>query len=290
MNANLTPERLMNENYLTLSSPFRIFQHTITRDIDTHWHEFFEIAFVVSGTGMHLLNGEQMSLRRGMMFLLTPADFHKIIPDPDETICLYDLIFEERFIRYEVLQMIFRSETQYMHIFPDELSSQIDRECNRIWEESVQTDFGAEIVIQGALERMIIELIRACSKRSSAGDILRNDSMQMHPSIQRALVYMHHHFREQLTLHEVAAHAGLSDNYFSECFHQQTGVSYQIYLQKLRLQLASSLLRSTHLTVTEICHASGFNTVPHFERAFKQRYACTPSAYRRDISHLYKVE
>ncbi|WP_314587842.1 AraC family transcriptional regulator [Paenibacillus terrigena] len=285
MNSNLTPERLMNENYLTVSSPFRIFQHTITRDIDTHWHEFFEIAFVVSGTGMHLLNGEEMPLQRGMMFLLTPADFHKIIPDIGETICLYDLIFEERFIRYEVLEMIFRAETQYMHIFSDEVSSQIERECNRIWEESLQTDFGSELVIQGALERMIIDLSRACSKRSNTDDILSNVSMPMHPSIRRALVYMHHHFREQLTLRGVAAHSGLSVNYFSECFHQQTGISYQIYLQKLRLQFASSLLRSTHLTVTEICYASGFNTVPHFERAFKQRYSCTPSAYRKDVSH-----
>jgi len=54
--------------------------------------------------------------------------------------------------------------------------------------------------------------------------------------IRTALVYIHHHFREQLTLNDVAGHARLSPSYFSECFHRTTGSSFQRYLQELRLR------------------------------------------------------
>lgn len=285
----ITPERLLNENYLASSSPFRIFQHTINRKIDTHWHEFFEIAFVLSGTGVHTLNGVSTRMERGMLFLLTPADFHEIVPDPGETIILYDLIFLESYMNNEILEMIFASDTAYIHTFAAKEADQLEEVCKRIWDESLHADIGYPIIIQGMLERLLIDLARAC--RRSADSVLsaaanHPDSSVLHPSVRRTLVYLHHHFREALTLSKVADYAGLSATYFSECFHKQVGVPYQIYLQQLRLKFAKSLLASTQLTITEVCFAAGFNTVPHFEKIFKKNFRMTPSQYRRTRSPI----
>jgi transcriptional regulator GlxA family with amidase domain len=108
--------------------------------------------------------------------------------------------------------------------------------------------------------------------------------------IRRALIYMHHHFREQLTLEEVAAQARLSPNYFSECFHKATGSRFQSYLQELRLRFARTLLEMSDLHVTTICHASGFNTLSHFERAFKGRHGQPPRECRTDARQSAREE
>lgn len=225
-NSMNTPERLLNENYLASSSPFRIFHHTINEKIETHWHEFFEIAFVLSGSGVHTFNGVPTRLERGMLFLMTPADFHEITPDPGETIYLYDLIFLESFINNELLEMIFAADTAYIHQFHGKEADQLEEVCKRIWDESVHADVGHRIIMQGALERLLIDLARACKSASSAPTANHPVSNVLHPSVRRTLVYMHHHFREQLTLAKVADYAGLSSTYFSECFHKQVGVPY----------------------------------------------------------------
>ncbi|ETK32863.1 helix-turn-helix transcriptional regulator [Microbispora sp. ATCC PTA-5024] len=69
----------------------------------------------------------------------------------------------------------------------------------------------------------------------------------------------------------------VSPNYFSERFRDHTGSSFQVYLQERRLRFARSLLASTSLSVTEVCHAAGFNTLSHFRRAYRRRYGSAPS-------------
>jgi transcriptional regulator GlxA family with amidase domain len=92
--------------------------------------------------------------------------------------------------------------------------------------------------------------------------------------------YVDRHFREPLTLADAAAQAHLSANYFSERFRQYTGTSFQTYLQERRLRFARSLLASTSLPVTEVCHAAGFHNLSHFGRAYRQRYGVSPSGRR----------
>lgn len=109
----------------------------------------------------------------------------------------------------------------------------------------------------------------------------RNHELLSQQHLRRALLYVHHHFRENVTLAEAASRAGFTPNYFSECFHQAMGISFQNYLLALRLRLSKSLLRASDMSVTEICYASGFHTLSHFQRVFKRQYGLTPSAYRR---------
>jgi AraC-like DNA-binding protein len=95
------------------------------------------------------------------------------------------------------------------------------------------------------------------------------------------VLYVDRHFREPISLAAAAARAHLSPNYFSERFRDFTGQPFQVYLQERRLRVARSLLASTKLSVTEVCHAAGFNSLSHFGRAFRRRYGVPPSA-RRD--------
>jgi transcriptional regulator GlxA family with amidase domain len=65
--------------------------------------------------------------------------------------------------------------------------------------------------------------------------------------MRRALRYVERHFREPLTLAQVAAVAQLSPHWFSEQFRQATGDSFQSHVKRRRLQFARALLDSTEL-------------------------------------------
>jgi AraC-like DNA-binding protein len=275
-----TPERLLSKNFLTLSSPFRIYKHVIDHRIETHWHEFFEMAFVVSGKGTHILNGEPFPLERGMAFVLTTADFHEIIPDEGETIYLYDFIFEDSFIRPALTEMLFEHASHCAHTFEGAMVDAIEAEFARIWDETQLWQRGSDMIVQGCFERILIELFRQIGQKRLAADSVFVSAV--HPSIRKSVIYIQHHFREPITLHKVSEHVGLSANYFSECFRKQTGTSFQVHLQEKRLQFARALLCSTPLPITEICYASGFNTIPNFERSFKRKFDLAPREYRKN--------
>ncbi|MEK4508499.1 AraC family transcriptional regulator [Paenibacillus anaericanus] len=273
------PDRLQNVQYMSDSSPFRIFYHQIDGQIDVHWHEFFEMALVIKGNGIHILNGTQMPLTRGHIFLMTPADFHELVPDPGQTVELYNLIFTQHFLRPELFQWLFQNRGGDYHQLPEEDFQTFEAEFRRLWEESEDPQEGSGYIIQGALERVLIDLRRQLPGRSK--ELANAELRHLHPSIRSAITYIQHLFRDSLTLDQVAKNVGLSANYFSECFRKQVGVSFQTFLQEQRLQFAHSLLRVTTLPVTEICFASGFSTLNHFERTFKKKYGQTPRELRK---------
>ncbi|MHA6483202.1 helix-turn-helix domain-containing protein [Paenibacillus sp. strain BS8-2] len=274
-----TPERLLGSQYLEEHESYRIFKHDLSTRIDTHWHDFYEMGFVRSGKGIHKLNGEPFPLCRGMVFLLSTADFHEIAPDAGENILLFNMIFKDAWVRSELAERLFEHGAPHIHTLHGDELSRMEAEFVSIWTETEERRFGHEWLVQDSVERVLVDLARRRPAK-----IPNSDSYElvagMHPSIRKALVYVQHHFREPITLGSIAAYAGLSANYFSECFHKQTKVTFQEYVGEKRLLFASALLGSTRLPVTEICYAAGFNTIPHFEKSFKRKYGMSPREYR----------
>ncbi|MFD0713893.1 helix-turn-helix domain-containing protein [Paenibacillus sp. GCM10027626] len=296
------PERLLNESYMTLKDRYKIFKHHITSTIAIHWHEFFEIAFIYEGEGLHILNGTTYPLRRGSLFLLSPADFHEVSSLPGQTLKLYNMIFSERFLREELYYDAFRQTANRQYNFSGALADEIERQFRQIWheaEEEQEEQFGAAYIVQGALERVIVELARGLRKQEQEQEqehehVYEYDkplgSMDRNPKIdepiRKSLTFIQHHFREPLTLSDAARQARLSPNYYSECFHRQLGLSFQSYIQELRLEFACALLRISDLPVTDICLAAGFNTLSHFERLFKRKYSRSPRQLRKAAHKL----
>jgi AraC-like DNA-binding protein len=118
---------------------------------------------------------------------------------------------------------------------------------------------------------------RLCSikAKSSASRELR---------LATAIRYIEQHCREPLSVTRVAREAGLSRAHFSELFRTAYGVTFSEHLRRVRLNTATSLLRTTSLNATQVAERSGFASVTHFHRAFKQHTGRTPKKYREDAS------
>jgi transcriptional regulator GlxA family with amidase domain len=99
-------------------------------------------------------------------------------------------------------------------------------------------------------------------------------------SIARAQEFIREHFKEDLTIDDVARRAGMSVRNFSRRFKIATGESFANYTQKLRIETAKRLLESTEFSASEIMYQVGYNDERSFRRLFKHHSGLSPKQYR----------
>jgi AraC-like DNA-binding protein len=246
------------------------------RRVDVHWHDFYELVHVTGGRAVHRLNGAPGELRPGSTFLLTPADFHEISTESDEPLSYFNVVVDPGLIEGRLDDPLLSGLERTAWTLSD--AADLGPDFRRLWDESALDRPGALGMMEAVLRCILIELARRCTPgaaQSRTGPVPREQ-----PDVQKAVLFVDRHFREPLSLAGVAAQVHLSPNYFSECFREFTGTSFQTYLQLRRLAFAQSLLASTGLGVTEVCHAAGFNSLSHFGRAYRTRYGVSPTVFR----------
>lgn len=104
--------------------------------------------------------------------------------------------------------------------------------------------------------------------------------------IGKAISYIRSGFAEELTIADVADHAGFSTDYFNRLFREHTGFTVMEYVRFIRLSRAALLLRTTAREITDIAFACGYETHESFTRAFGSLYGRSPSEYRTYYENL----
>ena len=89
------------------------------------------------------------------------------------------------------------------------------------------------------------------------------------------------HFREKITLSQVANLANMNPTAFCRFFKGHSKKNYNSFLHELRIGHASKLLIENKRTITQICHDSGFNNITNFYKTFKKVTGKTPQEYQR---------
>jgi AraC family L-rhamnose operon regulatory protein RhaS len=95
------------------------------------------------------------------------------------------------------------------------------------------------------------------------------------------IYYLQSSYSQKITIEKLAEEFHTNRTTLLNDFKKYTGQSVNRYLNQLRLNMASTLLRDTELPVEEICERTGFNDISYFSKAFKKGLSCTPSEYRR---------
>ena len=127
------------------------------------------------------------------------------------------------------------------------------------------------------IEGTILLLLRAEPPRRPA-------TRQTHWVVRQLTEYARENFRGQDTLRELAHLYGMNETYLGKLFERQTGQSFSRYRGRIRLEQAAELLRATDRSVLDISLECGFNSISYFNRAFGERYGCSPGLYRRKRS------
>ncbi|MEM7462030.1 MAG: AraC family transcriptional regulator [Pseudomonadota bacterium] len=100
--------------------------------------------------------------------------------------------------------------------------------------------------------------------------------------LRRVVDFIHDNLAEDLTLESMSNLAAMSGYHFSRAFKAETGKSPLQYVIAERISLAQVLLKTTSLTVSEICFRTGYNDVSRFGQHFKRATGTTPAKFRSE--------
>lgn len=97
----------------------------------------------------------------------------------------------------------------------------------------------------------------------------------------RILQYIHGHWREPLSLADIALQEHLSVGYMTRFFRKYAGITFTEYLSELRLKNAAYELSTHDASITDIAYDFGFRNVNSFISQFKKKYGVTPKKYQQ---------
>jgi AraC family transcriptional regulator, arabinose operon regulatory protein len=105
-------------------------------------------------------------------------------------------------------------------------------------------------------------------------------------TVHEAVEFVTTHYREKLTVKDVANSVGLSSSRINQIFRQHFGTSTMKYLEDYRISVAIQLLIRTSMSIGSISTATGFDTSFYFSIRFKQHVGMSPSEFRKIRSSL----
>lgn len=102
--------------------------------------------------------------------------------------------------------------------------------------------------------------------------------------IAHAVSYIQSHFRDEMSVEQLASAALMSRHHFSRLFKEETGLSIGNYLRHLRIRKSQIMLAHTKMSVKEIGGLVGYNDYNYFIRVFHKETGITPSHYRQSMN------
>jgi len=119
-----------------------------------------------------------------------------------------------------------------------------------------------------------------CGQFETGRKYTERETLFSQDKVVSILLYVNAHYKQKCLLSDAAAAVGVDYAYISKLFKKSIGVSYNQYVNYLRVQESKRLLRSTEDTITEIAFECGFFSLRVFNRKFSEIEGMTPSAYR----------
>ncbi len=261
------------------SSKFSVLKKQVDESFILHCHEFWEVEYIISGTGIQRLNGVEYKLEKGNIYFVNPSDFHEITVDMADPIEMYNIKFSEIILRDEIYRVLYNQNKNHVAYLKAHDLIYMENDLRNLFDEYNHSKVFKDIIISDIFERILITIIR----KEVSGKISKTIEMEYEPHpVYKSLSYIQNNFHDNLTLEEVAKEMHISQNYFSELFHKMIGCSFQSYLQNLRLRNALILLTNSGLSPSDVCRKSGFNSYEHFSRIFKRKYGYSPSLLRKN--------
>ena len=118
----------------------------------------------------------------------------------------------------------------------------------------------------------VVKIIMLYVSRNYKANILENDKLE------RAVRFIHQHYREQIHNSEIADAAGVEQRQLIRIFERYLQTTPYRYLTSCRLEEAVDLLRSGK-SVSEVAELSGYQNETAFRMAFKRIMGASPSAF-----------
>ena len=101
--------------------------------------------------------------------------------------------------------------------------------------------------------------------------------------VKNAMAYINEHYKEKLTLSEVAEKTYVSQWHLSKLLNKHTEQSFSEILNTVRIEEAKKLLEDPSLRIGDIADEVGFLDMAHFSRVFKKICGISANEYRNQM-------
>lgn len=267
---NNTPIRLITFNNESLPNFFYASCKRKIRNSPTHWHDFYEIHLIVSGTVNERINGFSKEMGPGWIYFLRPYDIHEYWCK--EPVTMYKIQFLSNILDDDLQKLIMSRQYRLIKKLSDQEMDDMVPLFARVVEEHNSNRSNSMKMIRHLMNCIAVEMLRLCDQQSIAST--------SSDSIFAAIEYIHSNYTKNITMQQVASFVGLTPTYFCSKFHKEIGQSFKQYLRELQLNHAATLLQISDNSISNICSACGINSMTHFLKDFKAFYGMTPTQYR----------
>ena len=259
-------------------------------DDPMHWHEYFEIALCLTGSGRFHFGRRSYPAEPGDVFLIDDAEPHVCLTDPDERMRLLLVLFRPELIAApgcrtfdaDYLAPFRCGGRPFANRLPAGGTAAVELrpillELRRIWDRQDPAD---RHLLDANLRRALAVLVRHARAGVALTDISAGTG-DRDEQVRPVLSYVALHFRESLTLERVSEHVHVSASRVRHLFKDATSVGFKEYVTNLRLSEAKRLLLTTDTCVQEVAYTVGYTNLNQFYKVFQRYASMSPADYRR---------
>ncbi|GAA5084987.1 AraC family transcriptional regulator [Chryseobacterium ginsengisoli] len=253
-----------------------------------HSVSFFELVYIVSGTGFQDINGNQFNYKRGNLFLLKPEDSHRFTFETETQ--LFFIRFNRVFFQNNKIENTFlkRMEQAFSSINGFESCVINGNEDGKTIDYLVQSLF-IEMNNGKLYSSEVIQLLVQSILTIVARNLIQRESFIDEKTENRAadiIQYIHGNIYEpeKLTSENLSAIFGVSKTYIGRYFKNQTGKNLNEYITDYKIKLIENRLKHSEMRINEIADEFGFTDKSHLNRFFKKLNDVSPSAFRNEKS------
>ncbi len=254
-----------------------------------HAHSFFELSYVVEGTGVQYINGQRLEYRQGDLFLVAPNDTHLF----DITVCSrfffirFNKVYLESAKNKIDNELVSRFELILQHAGREPgsiLKNEVDRNGVKTLVEILIREHLSHNLYHKELISHLVSALLVLVARNVSQTYPNTANEKSDEKILDILSYIQSniYYAEKLRAVVIAEHFNLADNYLGRYFKKNTGESLQHYILQYKLKLIEDRLLRSNMRIGEIADEFGFTDKSHLSRIFKKHKKLSPGGFRRE--------
>lgn len=250
-----------------------------------HDHDFTELAYVLSGKGKYVIEGEEFEVEAGDLVICNPGvkHTHMVINSKEPTIEFISGFTDFHFRNMAANSIELKDKSCILHT-TGELKQEISKHCFAMIAERDSNHVGKYFMFKTHLMQMLLLIMRDISDVDQTEQKGCNfESYNKNYAVNRIINYLNENYEHKISLEQIAHNMYLSPVYISKIFKEETGESPINYLIKIRLEKAKEILPNTDSgSIKNIANQVGYDDVYHFSKLFKKYYGISPLYYRKE--------
>lgn len=241
-----------------------------------HTHTHTELFFIVSGKGQFLIQDQVFPVSANDLVVISPNVLHT------------EASLDAKPLEYIVLgiggiELAANGGFNGQYCILDHLESAEISSCLRnILREMELKNTGYEEVCQAYTEILIIRLMRNIAIAAQTAPHAASGNRQC-AAVKR---YIDQHFKESLTLEQLAEEAHMNKYYLAHVFKRENGVSPINYMISRRIEESRYLLAETDLSLSQIARILGFSSLSYFSQVFRKTQGVSPAEFRKNAKGM----